>query len=129
MAGVAVCMKNKNVVNDHGRYHFGIQWEADEFGIVPETDLPEIDGYVSRVVTKPGDPAPKAGYGIVLQDPCGMDIMSGGLSSLSADTDEHFSPNVSGNKSPVMVQGILKFILTGNTVAGAKGNCIIYIQE
>lgn len=129
MAGVVICHKNKNCVNDRGRYHFGISWTADENGDVPDTALPSVDGYVVHAVTKPGTPAPTAGYGILIEDPCGVDVMNGGMSSLSASVDEQFTPNVGGKKGDRMVQGQMVFKLSDNNVADAKGKCIIFIQE
>ena len=123
------CIKHKNCTHDKGRFHYVIGWEADEDGNVPVTMTPHIDGYMVHVVTKPGTPAPKSGYGITLKDACGVDTMNGSMASLSNSSDEQFVPSIAGKKGNRMVQGQLTFELSGNTNAGAKGKCIIFIQE
>lgn len=129
MAGVVVCDKTKNRVNDRGRYNFCLMWTADESGVVPSEALPEIDGYVTLVEVVPGVPAPSANYDITIKDPEGIDIMGGVLLDLPADEGRQAAPNVSGKKGDRVVSGQLTFELTGNTNAGAKGKCIIFVQE
>lgn len=129
MAGVVVCNKTKNLINDRGRYNFCLMWTADGSGDVPPEALPKIDGYVTLVEVIPGVPAPTSNYDIMIKDPEGIDIMGGGLLDLPADEGRQAAPNVSGKKGDRVVSGQLIFELTGNIVAGAKGKCIIFVQE
>lgn len=129
MAGVVICDKVKNCVNDRGRYHFGINWEADEDGQVPVTATPAVDGYITLVNIVPGTPAPTDKYDIALEDNCGVDLMGGILHDLSSLNPSQFRPDVSGEKGNRVVQGQITFKLTGNVAPGAKGKCIIFIQE
>lgn len=129
MSGMTICNKNKNCVNDKGRFNYCVDWEADENGFVTPMDLPEIDGYVVLVEVLPGNPAPQNGFDITIKGPSGIDIMGGGLLDLPNDDGKQASPNVSGKKGDRVVSGQLTFELTNNTVAGARGRCIIFVQE
>lgn len=111
------------------RYRLEINWTADDSdGSVPNTALPAISGRLIIAVTDPGATAPTAAYDIVLEDEYGFDVMGGTLADRSATVTEQAFPSDGSNNIERIVDGVLTFKLTNNSVNSAVGQCILYIE-
>lgn len=104
------------------------RWTADGSGIVPTTAAnfgacpAACQGFlVTQVETIPGGTTPTNGYSVKVQDGAGVDQLGGSASSVSSTASQVFS--VATNAPPI--QGALSLVITGNSVASAKG--VIYV--
>ena len=132
---------------EHGlRYYvITVDWTADSAdGSVPNTDLVaavealgdvpvafRLEGWIEKIVTNPGTPAPTADYDITLEDPEGVDVL-GGAGADRSDTDaEQAVPLVGSTKMPAFIAGVssLTFKLAGNSVNSAEGRLVVYISR
>lgn len=105
-------------------------WTADAGnGSVPQTKIPLAtccQGYnVSVVETVPGSPAPTAGYAVAITDGAGVDVLGGSAVALSASTAQSFP----ASPAATPIQGTLTLVLTGNSVASAKGVVYVFLSK
>lgn len=109
-----------------------VDWVGDAGdGSVPNTVIPSLCGYVFKAVTIPGAPNPTANYNVNLFDPDAptFSTLIGKLNSRSASAVEEVYIIPTGGVAPVVVAGDYTFSISGNSVLGAKGTVIFYIQE
>ena len=123
-----------------------ISWTADATdGSVPDTEIiaamksamvtyghPEaVSGWVERVVTSPGTPAPTDDYDITLEDPEGVDVLGGAGSNRDTATSEQVLPLVDGVPAPAYLASpsSLTLKLSGNSVASAQGKVVIHVSR
>ncbi len=84
-----------------------------------------LQGYfLTSVETVPRTPAPTSGYGLTIKDQAGVDVLGGTAASLSATIPQAFS----GSTSLPPINGTFTINITGQNVAGAKGDIYIYLQ-
>jgi len=105
-------------------------WTGDAVnGSVPSTaavSLLSVQGYyISNVQIRPLTPAPTSGYAVTVTDGRGADILSGLGGSLSASATANFAPS---SAVPPLV-GSLTINLTGNAVASAQGQVLVYFTK
>lgn len=109
-------------------YIVTINWTGDaSTGSVPTTTiggLGPVQGMtITQIQTVPGSPSPTAGYSITVKDARGYDMAEGQATTLSATVPASFATT---SAVPPVV-GALTFALTGNSVASAKGQVVLYI--
>lgn len=108
---------------------------GDDAGTVPATDISaaiaaRIAGMKAiMAVTVPGSTAPTASYDITITDENDVDIFGGALANRSASAGEQVSPSLSGSSVTRVVDGVLTFNLTNNSVESATGTCTIYLEN
>ena len=116
-----------------------VNWTADAAdGSVPDTDLIEaiesgfeLYGWIEKVVTNPGTPAPTDDYDVTLEDPEGVDVLGGAGEDRDASDSEQFVPLVGGVRVPAWLgePATLTFKLAGNSVNSAQGRVVIYVSR
>lgn len=108
-----------------------LYWTGDSTtGSVPQTLAQQLaaccQGYlITQVETVPSLPAPTAGYAVAITDAAGVDTLGGAAGSLSASVAQSFA--AAANAPPV--NGTLKLIITGQSVASAKGAVFIFLSK
>lgn len=91
------------------------------------TDTIDILGrYCVLAVTDPGSPAPTDDYSIAINDEYGVDVFGGNLGSRDTANSEQAAPLISAFTDRRLCAGVWTFVLTGNSVSGATGKCILY---
>ena len=116
-----------------------VNWTADAAdGSVPDTDLIaaiessfQLYGWIEKIVTNPGTPAPTDDYDITLEDPEGVDVLGGAGNNRDSSNSEQAIPLVDGVPTPSWLgePSTLTFKLSGNSVNSAQGKLIIYISR
>lgn len=117
-------------LGETNRYVVAFQWTGDaSSGSVPATvaDIKNCcQGWTfTNVTIKPGSPAPTAGYAVKITDSSGADVLAGAAASLSA-TD---SVTYAASSDAAPVNGSFSLVLTGNSVASAKGTVLVYLEK
>lgn len=110
--------------------YYTIQWDwtADASdGSVPTNTVTGVLGYVVRVVTDPGSPAPTDDYDIELKDAYGCDVMGGALADRDTSTTEQAMPIIGGSSTGALVLDTLQLSITGNSVNSATGSVYVLI--
>jgi hypothetical protein len=115
-----------------------ISWTALTDGSYLKT-LPATKGWLYRMVTNPGSPAPTANYDIYLRDANGVDILGGaGENRHTTDSEQAFPLHYNGSTiatsgavvwEPVFFENPIGFSLSGNAQAGALGETFLYILK
>lgn len=111
-------------------YVLTFYWTGDASnGSVPVTSAKIgncCQGYlITQVETVPGSPAPTGGYSIAINDAAGVDALNGAAASLSGSTAQSFAAS---SASPP-IQGTFSLVITGQSVAGAKGSVFVYLAK
>lgn len=98
-------------------------------GSFPATTIPGLQGFIVKVITKPGATNPTANYDIALYSPLAstLDSLGGALADRSASTAEQKAPVLSGATCPVFVSGDYSFAITNNSVASAQITVYMFI--
>lgn len=102
---------------------FAITADASD-GSVPDATSDPIDGYVMRVMTKPGTTNPQAAYDLTLKDSDGAPISGTNLNDRSASNPENWICDV-----PIYVAGPLTLSLANNNVNSAGLTVKVYVQK
>lgn len=134
MAGTVTVLRQQIRARNQSKYteKIIVDWTADASdGSIPNTLIDKLCGYVFKVVTIPGSPAPTANYSIKLFDPeaPAFDTLINKLASRSASATEEVYPVPTGSVAPITVAGDYTLNITGNSVNSAKGRIIFYVQE
>ena len=114
-------------------------WTADAAdGSVPDTDLIaaiesglELHGWIEKIVTKPGTPAPTDDYDVTLEDPEGVDVLGGAGADRDSSDSEQAVPLAGSARvaSFVAAPSALTLKVTGNSVNSAQGRVVIYVSR
>lgn len=114
---------------EYGYQFMIIEWTANADGSFTTYDTEKsVVGYVVRIVTVPGTPAPSDNYDIVLSDSYGCDIAGGDLADRDTSVTEHVIPKMGNSYAPPLVDGPLKLAINGNSAGKAKGKVIVYVS-
>jgi hypothetical protein len=108
-----------------------ISWVGDaSTGSVPSTSI-VLKGFVEKAITIPGSPNPTASYAVAFDDPdsSSLDAFASALTSLSASASAQKAVVLTGAQTPVFLDGTYTFALTGNSVASAQGQVILYLTD
>jgi hypothetical protein len=109
-------------------------WVARANGTVDTFTTRRIDGYIVRVVTNPGTPAPTDNYDVTLGDEDGVEVMGGTLSNRDTTASEQSFPLLYDDGtdrvygSP-LINGPLTMEVIDNIVPFAAGDVVIYITR
>lgn len=105
-------------------------WTGDSSsGTVPVT--PSVlgsccQGYlITQAETVPRSPAPTSGYSVAITDSAGVDALGGGAVTVSSTIAQSF---VASPSTPPL-QGALNLVITGQSVAGAKGIVYVFLSK
>jgi len=106
-------------------YH--IYWKADASGNVPGATL-NFQGFITKVVTKPGSTAPTDNYDITCGDPLdpSIDVFASAVTNRDQTVSEQAYPVATGATVPVLASQCLLDV-TGNSVNGADGDIEVYV--
>lgn len=118
------------------RHNFGaikvyeIDWKSDSSGAA-QVQLPILYGVILRASAVPStSSAPTNGYGAVLADEDGVDLLSGKGAGLSSTTPTSFAPYVGDGvfDVPMTVGGTMTLNISG---AGAmkSGKLVLYVRS
>ena len=116
-----------------------VDWVGDAAdGTVPNIPL-TLNGYIVKVITIPGSPAPTASYNVKLFDPdaATLDCLINLLAARSATVAEQVYPAPATGQNPILVvsgrdsAGARNYQLniSGNVVNSAKGAVLLYVLE
>jgi hypothetical protein len=105
-------------------------WTGDaSSGSVPNTAAQLsgcCQGYlITQVETVPGSTAPTNGYSVAINDAAGVDALAGAAASLSSTTAQSFAASTSAPP----VQGSFTLVITGQSVASAKGTVYVFLSK
>lgn len=111
-------------------------WTADAAdGSVPATaitaNMAKVLSGLKAVlaITNPGTTAPTDNYDIVISDPDGVDIFGDALLNRDTSNSEQARPAISTLAGERLVNGVLTFTLTNNSVNSATGTCKVYFTK
>jgi hypothetical protein len=85
--------------------------------------------YAVQAVINPGATAPTASYDVTLTDTDGVDVFGGTLGNLSATASAIVRPDIATLAGKRLVQGVLTFNLTNNSVNSANGVIKVYFTS
>jgi hypothetical protein len=101
-----------------------MEWTAGDDGSVPAGESAQLNGNVTRIITVPdGDNVP-SDYNLFVLDDQLVDIMAGGGADRLGTARGHIL-----FENPVSVDSPLSVCITGQTVAGAKGKVLIFLDR
>lgn len=113
-----------------------IDWTADAAnGSVPETDIPQLYGFLLKAITNPGAVAPTANYDIELLDAEDSTIDAlGALLNNRHTANTEIAFGIAKNSTdigplPPYLCGDYKFKLSGNIVNSATGRLILFLCD
>jgi hypothetical protein len=87
-------------------------------------------GYIIKVVTDPGSPAPTDNYDITLTDSTtGADLLGGEGSNRDTANSEEAVPKIGNAYAANLVPVYFSLNLTGNSVNSAAGTVYVYIAK
>ena len=115
------------VLNAPQRMVLTITWVDDTNGTTLALNPATYDitgWYLYSALTNPGDTAPTDGYDITLVDADGVDIAGGMLMNRDQTNTELVNIGVGSHGYPV-IRGTFTFTLSGNSVNGGEGTCIL----
>lgn len=115
----------------HKTWVYAITWVGDaSTGSVPALSLPGMSGYVMKIVTDPGSPAPTANYDMVLNSPDGDDAAMGAIQNRHTTNTEAAYPVTAAGQLPAYLPGgTYSFAISNNSVASATGTIKIYMVD
>lgn len=108
-----------------------VSWTADDAdGSIPSLSIP-LSGWLVKVVTNPGSPAPTAAYDITLGDPsdASLDVLEGALADRDASTTEQVYPVATSAATPHFLAGTYTLAISGNSVNSATGELVLYLID
>lgn len=113
-----------------------IDWAGDATTALVPTKVVPLLGFVTKVITNPGSPAPTANYDIAFTDPedSSLDLFATLLNNRHTTTSEVVYPAIAGTGGtvtsfPIHAGGNYTFSLTGQAASGAKGRVLIYLKS
>ena len=111
-----------------------VDWVGDVAdGSVPLTTISSMSGYIFKVITAPGSPAPTASYNVKLWDKdiggSLLSVLQGKVDGRSSSAVEEVYTQATGATAPLVVAGDYDFQITANSALSAKGTVIFYVQE
>lgn len=129
-AGVTSSVTDTLVKDGGGGSHVQVltfAWIANSSGAVTsDVSDDEFSGYVFKVVTNPGSPAPTDDYDITLTHN-GVDIMGGELADRDTANSEQAVPKIDATYGSNWVSGALTLNISNNSADGATGVVKVYI--
>lgn len=104
-----------------------IEWTSHTDGS-GSVQIPNMSGYLIKVITDPGATAPTDNYDITLVDADGYDAAESLLINRDTANTEVVYPVVSGAATPVLLLGTHTFTIA-NAGSTKDGVCILYLVE
>lgn len=115
-----------------------VNWTSDDTTADATGTTDELNGYIVRIVTDPGTPAPDDDYDIVLTDPEGMNLLAKAgddLADRDTSTSEQIWPIMENYDSTAIGVGLWVpvgdaiTISVDNAGTSTQGQLILYIQK
>ncbi len=104
-----------------------LEWTSTGGSVSSTATVEPVDGFVFRVVTVPGTPAPKPLYDITLTDSDGFDILDGQLLNRHASNTEQVWPIVFTTSSSLLSLDITTTTSITHVPRFVKGSLNLYI--
>lgn len=108
-----------------------VTWVGDASdGTTPALSI-TLHGFLLKVVTNPGSPAPTDNYDIKLGDPddSSLDALATLIENRDTANSEQVYTLISGAATPIFLNGTYSLTVTGNSVASATGTITFYLVD
>ena len=128
MAGAITTYAKTRVFSNTEVHRFSFVADDTDGSILSKATLDPVHGFITRVVTNPGTPAPTDDYDITLTDTDGVDVLGGAGADRDTANSEQIMPLVGAVSVPCRVDSALTLAVSGNSVNSAEGEVIVYVD-
>ena len=129
MAGASTTYEKEKVSANTEIHKFSFVADDGDGSVDSKVSLDPIHGFITRVVTNPGTPAPTADYDITLSDKDAVDVLGGAGADRAAASSEQIMPLVGAVSVPCRVDSPLTLAVSGNLVNSAEGEVVVYVER
>lgn len=119
-------LQNKDKTEIH---EFVMTADASDGSLASKASDKSIHGYITKVVTDPGSPAPTDDYDLTISDADGVDVMGGTLGNRDTANSEQALPLIGAGYGTVRVDSVLTLAGSGNSVNSAVITVKVYVSK